>query len=625
MAGVATLLLSTSFCLQAEPGLRSAPDTREALFRELENSEVVGGYQKAMERMAELKALVDPKDEISQRRYDRLACWYQNDKSLPAAQQSVVQASLWLAQAQKAKDVAAQADFHLCRGFFRELSNDYTGARADYESGLKLAEQSENKRLVADALSSRGELLSTQGDLAQALEDLQVAHQIYHLQGNRFWAAYTLSMIANTYRRMGDFERAKDLLIDLTNLYQSANDTERLMETRYLLGLTYDDLGEFTLAQPIYQELLTYHQQNDQPYGVANDYISIADNRLRAGDIGAASEALAAAKPLIDFDYDPISWALWHLFQATADVAKSDFNAALGHLEQAGPVVKEQDNYRYLALVQKLEAETLASLGRWTEAYEKLQAYQETHELLAGKLRDQASTRMRIEFDAARKESENHTLKAESSIRESRLKILEERRRWQALVISLAALLVILLILWSIRQWRRTHSLQFLAMTDELTQLPNRRSIFFSGRTELDAARSAGEAFSVLVFDVDYFKRINDTWGHEVGDRVLQKIAECTQSVLRKIDRLGRTGGEEFLVTLPGADMEQAMDVAQRLCRRLEDVDYRAVADDLQVTVSIGVAQLRAEDADLSALMQRADTALYAAKDAGRNRVEAAL
>ena len=609
------------FAEQPEQGQSSV----EVLFKQLENSELVGDRSAYLAKFAELEARLDPENPAQQTRFQQLSCWFQPDETVQQVQAAITAASAWMLEASAAKNIASEADFQLCRGWYRELSNDIAGAKMDYERALKMAEKSENRRLIADALSSRGELLSNKGDLALALEDLQVAHQMYHLLGNRYWAVYTLSMVANTYRRMGDLARAKNLLEEVVELHRSRGDMESVLDTNYILALTYDDLGDYATALTIYTDLLQYYQAKKLPWGELTAFIAIADNRLRAGDKAAAASALKNAEALLDQEYDPSSWALWHLFSAYLDVANENYSSALAHLDNASPIVSAQDNYRYLSWVQKLQAEVFGALGQWQEAFTALQAYQATSDLLSSKLRDQTSTRMRIEFDTARKEAENQALKAEQSVRETRMRALQEKRRWQIAVFSLSVILLFFVAYWGVRQWHRSQRLHIMAMTDELTNLPNRRNIYTCGSTELEQARKQGSAFSVIVFDVDNFKRINDTWGHNVGDRVLQKIAEYSQVTLRKNDKMGRTGGEEFLVILPGADINQAEEVAQRLCSCVEDIDMRVVADDLVVTISLGVAQLQDADRDLSKLMQRADNALYAAKHAGRNRVEVAV
>jgi diguanylate cyclase (GGDEF)-like protein len=156
---------------------------------------------------------------------------------------------------------------------------------------------------------------------------------------------------------------------------------------------------------------------------------------------------------------------------------------------------------------------------------------------------------------------------------------------------------------------------------DHLTGAWSRRAFFGLGEREHQRAHRSGKPLSVLVFDLDHFKAINDTHGHAVGDRVLADIVLRTESVIRSLDVCARLGGEEFAVLMPDTGLDTARLVAERLRAGLEQ---GCAADDgrheVRYSVSIGLAALEAGES-LAGLLKRADAALYAAKAAGRNRV----
>jgi diguanylate cyclase (GGDEF)-like protein len=157
---------------------------------------------------------------------------------------------------------------------------------------------------------------------------------------------------------------------------------------------------------------------------------------------------------------------------------------------------------------------------------------------------------------------------------------------------------------------------------DALTGLYNRGAIDAALRHQWDLAARSGEPFSVLLIDVDHFKRINDNHGHAVGDRVLVHVASVIEAQARQADSVGRYGGEEFLIVAPQSGLDGAVQAAERLRRAMEAEPIHARGHDLRVTMSIGVASRREGDANVEALVGRADRALYRAKGAGRNRVE---
>lgn len=160
------------------------------------------------------------------------------------------------------------------------------------------------------------------------------------------------------------------------------------------------------------------------------------------------------------------------------------------------------------------------------------------------------------------------------------------------------------------------------ARCDALTGLANRRQFIDIAGKELARVARHGGALSVLMLDLDRFKTINDTYGHLVGDQVLQRFAEICRTALREMDLAARLGGEEFAVLLPGSTLPAAVEVAERL-RQAALVERMPLAQGqaLQFSVSIGVASLSGQESDIDTLLNHADHALYEAKAQGRNRV----
>lgn len=162
--------------------------------------------------------------------------------------------------------------------------------------------------------------------------------------------------------------------------------------------------------------------------------------------------------------------------------------------------------------------------------------------------------------------------------------------------------------------------LQRLATTDFLTGICNNRCFFATGEREIQRARRYGRPLGVLMFDIDHFKRVNDTHGHAAGDQVLVAIAAACRNFLRDIDVFGRLGGEEFAILLPETDLAGARTTAERLRSAICETRIEAGTARLQVTISLGVSVLLPEDDEIEQVLKRADAAMYEAKRDGRNR-----
>lgn len=159
-----------------------------------------------------------------------------------------------------------------------------------------------------------------------------------------------------------------------------------------------------------------------------------------------------------------------------------------------------------------------------------------------------------------------------------------------------------------------------MATRDELTGLINRREFFTLAAHEEERAKREGHVVSVMMVDADYFKKINDTYGHAAGDEVLRDLADNCRKIFRKTDVVGRYGGEEFAIMLPGAEKKMAKVIAERLRSSIENSTVKLEAEDVNYTVSIGIACATGGDVRIEELLDRADRALYTAKAEGRNR-----
>jgi diguanylate cyclase (GGDEF)-like protein len=274
-----------------------------------------------------------------------------------------------------------------------------------------------------------------------------------------------------------------------------------------------------------------------------------------------------------------------------------------------------QKNTRFLQKSEEELALAYSTAGRYREAFDARTHDAALQRELAEKLRDDYTARLRVQFDAEKKEQENRALMRDAAA-------AARIRRLQTTILILGAAIILVLVYLAMRLMRDARRMRAMAMTDDLTRLPNRRHILALAEQQLQHSRASGEPLSLIAFDIDLFKRINDAYGHAAGDIVLQRVAHACRAALRPNDRVGRTGGEEFLVTLPATREHDAISVAERLRTAVEAIDTSDIAAATPVTISLGVAESNG-DPSLARLTARADEVLYRAKREGRNRVAA--
>jgi len=196
----------------------------------------------------------------------------------------------------------------------------------------------------------------------------------------------------------------------------------------------------------------------------------------------------------------------------------------------------------------------------------------------------------------------------------------------RAVIAGILSALIYLCIL-AVRRWvERENLYREMSTIDGLTRLTNRSSFIQRGHEELARLQRQTEtpkaALACIMLDLDHFKRINDTWGHHAGDAVLVEASRLMMENARQYDEVGRYGGEEFAVLLPGATLTDAYNIAERLRKRISEAVVRVDGNTIPVTASLGVACFPAEGLqDMNDLLKAADEALYKAKEGGRNRV----
>jgi diguanylate cyclase (GGDEF)-like protein len=168
----------------------------------------------------------------------------------------------------------------------------------------------------------------------------------------------------------------------------------------------------------------------------------------------------------------------------------------------------------------------------------------------------------------------------------------------------------------------KQRELERLTRQDGLTGLFNRNTFVELSNNELKRAKRQGSSTTILLLDLDHFKRINDTWGHPAGDAVLRHVAQTMVNSVRSTDLVGRLGGEEFIVLLPHTSAETGRKIAEKIRQRLEVSELRWEGTRISVTASIGLSGTSADESrEFDSLYTEADKALYLAKQRGRNRV----
>ncbi|VXC03718.1 putative Diguanylate cyclase [Massilia sp. 9I] len=513
----------------------------------------------------------------------------------------------------------ATAMLRLCGGYALEQLDRREEALAEYEAGVLAGRRAGNDSVLARALALRGEQRYVRGLYAGAIEDLKAAHALQARLDEPGQRRYVLNALANLYadRNVGDYDAALASYRDLLVEHEKSGNRQNIATAHFNIASTYEKKGNLGAARPHFEQALAIDRARGAAADIATDQRAYAVLLSKLGEDAQALRLLDQALALAAGDETLVSAI--RLSRGAAFRRARMPVQALAEFSAVRRFYEAPRNERFLQKLFEEESLARAAMGDWKGAYAAQGRMMAAQEVLNQQMLDERTTRLRVQFQSEQARARNTELQYQNSVQRLELDKGRDVRRWQLAALAASAGVILLLAAFAMHQRRLGSRMRDLALTDELTRLPNRRHLMALGlRVFSDAA-----PLSVAALDIDHFKRINDRFGHAIGDLVLQRVAHALQAALREGDVAGRTGGEEFVALLHGAGELDAMRAAERLRSAVERMDCSGLPAGLAPSISIGVAQ-RTPGESLDALLQRADQALYAAKEAGRNRVSMA-
>jgi len=489
------------------------------------------------------------------------------------------------------------------------------------------AEATESKQLLADSYSAIANSLADNLNDAEALKYYHKAYMLTQEFGDELEMAYLNIQMSRSYSYVYDNEKAIQLANEaisyfhdneyyydellaqntLANIYRSMKEYDKAVTSYQKMLVLSKNIETDNLADIAYRGLArTYltKKENDKARHYFNLYqkytpestatfIQIDDLILSAKiafadeDIAFAEENVKKAKAILAplDSQTAISWQINILdFKADIAVFKQDFENA----------------YIFLKEARKL-----------------LKTYQSSE-------REEVRSKYKVMFDTDQALLKNQLLERDKQLDKIALESSAQQHKLQTSLTITISLLSLGLVFFIYRQRKNSAILHKLANTDTLTELANRRYTFIYAESMLLQAKKNKQDFSIIIFDIDHFKKINDTYGHSGGDIALKDIALVANEYVRNNDILGRIGGEEFLVILPNTSAKQAYDIAERIRHAIEEKDITLGDAVVNISASFGISQLAQNQPNFNQIFHEADIALYQAKNSGRNRISLA-
>ncbi|WP_372619737.1 tetratricopeptide repeat-containing diguanylate cyclase [Alteromonas stellipolaris] len=501
---------------------------------------------------------------------------------------------------------------------------------------LALHGQIDDAKGRAKALMGAGIIYRHIGRYEQSLKHVHQAHRYYKKVNNTTGIAKTSNQIGHIYFRLEQFDQARSFYMLSISLPEEKVEPKTLATALRESAIIDWKKGDYASAKTLAKKAdIIYRKSNDKAKQSITQRILgniQRDENNVSNALNYYKESLALATE-IESDFYQIKTLIpfaTMLFDTDMEEAITLLKTAATLAHKNGYKAFMLESYRYLRLAEKNRGNTEASLQYAEQEIAMSEVIQEdinNNELALEKAKLH-SLRLEIELETLREKTKLDKLElarknneieiAQQATTISELELTKNRYASVALALLLAVCLILVLLIYRrfMVSKQRNQELGYLATRDPLTNSFNRRVLFDLMKRDF-ARNPQPEDYCVIMVDIDYFKSINDNYGHTIGDSVLRGVANTLQSCVRQNDVVARFGGEEFCIVLPDTSSHQAMRIAENLRETIQVCRF----DDIAVTCSLGVSSIRFDAKTPSELIDQADLALFKSKSLGRNKV----
>ena len=521
------------------------------------------------------------------------------------------------------------------RGFANESIGETVLATKDYENGLELAKSLNDNVLIATGLINLGAIYYLTDRYEYSLTILNDAYNIAKQTDDEELKGSVNSELGILYAYLEINEQSMVYYQQAYQHYKNASKTILSLNALANIGMSY-------LFEENYEQAITAYKTI-----IAESDGVIPDSIMYSTYSGLAWANLKKKDPNPEASYQYLLLSKQYMEGVEQyDIElQYNFNEAfvLHELERFDETLDSIANFENILAAQmplgqsKMQAKTSITLLK-SKTYFKLGHYQQAYDLQEKRLllnkiwRDkehvQSTAEVRLTLEAKEADLHKQVLENNRKLQELELADVQQKQEQQKLFlffIAIVALVFAWLLVKLIQGQRKLHKASSI---DMLTGIANRRKLMRKGRHLLQRAKAKQSDFAVIMVDIDHFKKVNDEFGHNMGDQVLKKIVELGEGFMRKTDIFGRFGGEEFIVFLPNTSTTQAKKIAERFRTAVEKHSWQishALKNSFTTSISIGVASSadisEGEKYDLTVLINQADSLLYQAKEQGRNKV----
>lgn len=523
------------------------------------------------------------------------------------------------------------AELSYTRGFAIESLGNLKLASEDYLNGLSVAQSLNDKKFIAQGLINMGAIYYQTHRYQMSLTVLNEALTIASEIDDEELKGFINTELGILYAYIGELEQSLKFYRRSYQHYSNVGKSSYAINALINIAINFQESDRYEEAIKVYKEIIdsSKGQNNNQLF--YDVYMGLSWSNLKkekSSPEAAYQYLLIAEQYLADVEQHDalLNFLIDKSYVLEAMQRYDDALDSLSHAEKLFTAQQKQNNkFTYLSIIG-LKAKIYRLLGHYETAYKMGSEYVNAYIKLLKNEKVSAVQEVRLKYESEQSELQKQVLKKQGSNQTLALLQAETNNQNQQLYFLLSGLIILIFAWLLYKLYKGQHRLLTNSRTDSLTGLTNRRWLLQRGERFLKVAQEQQSEFSLLMIDIDFFKKTNDQYGHKQGDLVLQIISKLGLKMLRKHDVFGRYGGEEFVIFLPDTNEKQAIFVAEKFRVLIEEHNWQEDGSEVEkVTLSIGVTNHKKvegqQQISLMHLIKSADDLLYKAKAQGRNRV----
>jgi diguanylate cyclase (GGDEF)-like protein len=512
------------------------------------------------------------------------------------------------------------------KGFAFESLGDFNQATKEYKKGLEVAESLHNKIQVASGLINLGAIAYLTDDLKRSLVLLNDAYNIARQTEDEELKGTVNTELGIVYLLLQQSDQSMVYQQQSYIHFKKAGMRLSAHNSLNNIAVTYVKQENYEQAITVFNTIITESNKDTPNDSLFNAYSGMALAHLKKPDSNPdmAYQYLLMAKQYLQFT-EKFDYQLDYYFNEAKILYKLErFDEVLISI---GRIEKTLVNHQELSLIKRkayvniinLKADVFYKQGKFQQAYETKSRVIILTDTLYENEDDRSITQVRLKLEGEQADKKSKVLLNQNIHHAENLHHANLGNKEQRFYLIISALVALAFAWVLVKLLQSQHKLKIASSIDALTGASNRRSLMIKAKKVFKLSKTKKLNMSILMIDIDYFKNINESLGHSVGDQVLADVAALCTNKLRKSDIFGRFCGEEFMICLPKTPMKSAIIIGDRIRASINDYTWQFSNLD-KVSVSIGVATLEAET-DLISLVKKAEEQLYQAKTSGRNKV----